>query len=215
MTKNSNTILSVFKENFESKQFDQALLVLQENRDSFDSAVFYYNLGSVYLAKDELVLARVNLEKAIDLGIESNQTLKTLTVVKEKMGVNSLEKPSSRLEAVQGGLAQTGMDVFLSVSLVLVIFAVIKKMGPLLKALCIVTAFLPLIYFFVTVKGHERFIATEETKVLRGPSNMFEQVQEVPKGMVFIIKDRLDDWVRVEYPESHQGWIYTEGIEKL
>ncbi len=215
MTKNSKSILSVFKEKFEAKQFDQALLVLQENKVLFDEAVFHYNLGSIYLAKDELVLARINFEKSIDLGLESNQTLKSLSIVKEKMGVSSIERPSSRIEKIQTQLSTTQFDVFLSVSLILIISAVVKKMNPLLKTLFIFIATLPVVYFYVSVSGHERFIAVDTTKVLRGPSTMFEQVQEVPKGMIFIIKDRLDDWVRVEYPLSHQGWIQKEGIKEL
>jgi hypothetical protein len=44
---------------------------------------------------------------------------------------------------------------------------------------------------------------------------MFEEIQVLPRGMVFIIKERVDGWVRVAYPKSHLGWIKNNNMENL
>jgi hypothetical protein len=219
MNNNSNTnILSEFKSLYENKNYEDALSLLHENKPMFDPGIYEFNIGLIYMKQEYYVLARINFEKAKELGFMTNELNSALSIVKDNLEVTVLEENSSVSDNVNDILFDLPKELFFSTSiLLLILFTVFyKKMSSrTLRVISLIIITFPIIFFFTVIDGKSEVILLDDHIVRRGPSKMFEEVQVAPKGMKVFINDQVDGWNFIVHPKSHQGWIKTKSLEKL
>jgi hypothetical protein len=211
----NNNLLEPFKDLFEQNKFDEALEVLQSLKADIDPGLYEFNVGSVFFAKKDYFHARKNFELAKERGFYSSETENALNKTKEILEVNYLEEPSSPQEFLEQTLVTSSLDVFVIVSLSLLLLSLVSKFHKIIRIALVLFAFFPVSFCHFEVSKYTRVIATEGISILRGPSKMFEETQIIPKGMVFIVKSKVDDWIEVAYPKSHSGWIKNKSMESL
>ncbi|HLW55969.1 MAG TPA: SH3 domain-containing protein, partial [Bacteriovoracaceae bacterium] len=57
-------------------------------------------------------------------------------------------------------------------------------------------------------------VAEQEVDVYHGPSEIFDKVQVVPKGIKFLGLEK-DSWIKIIYPSRFEGWVKKENISEL
>lgn len=215
MSENLNPKLKQFKSYYESKDYDKALEVLGELKSDMDPSLYEYNLGTVYFAKGDFLAARKSFQFAKENGFQTNESVYGLKTTKQELGVEQLEIESTFFEKVETLALTSSLESYVLITLIIVIIALYRRVNIFIRWTFLLCSILPLAFFYSEVSKHTRHIATQDISVLEGPSRMFEEVQLLPKGMVFIVKDRVDGWLKVTLPQSHAGWIKKSGSEKL
>lgn len=210
-----SNIIEKFESLYQKKDFDGALDYINTNKESFDLAIYHYNLGAIYFSKDDFVKARVYFEKSKMLGFESNEVNTAIRNVKKSLDIVHLESSETILESIQFSLIGLSFDAYVTLALILGLLSLTKKINTILRYVFFILTPLPVIFYFFYVSGHTYKLSIEDKVIYKGPSRMFDQVQEIPKGMLFITKDRLEGWQRVILPKSHQGWIIDENMESI
>mgnify|MGYP000226981912 CR=1 FL=1 len=216
MSENLNiNIVENFKNLYESKKYDDSLNYLQKNSEAFDPAVYQFNLATVYLAKEDYLKARIHLEKSKDIGGSSNKLFKSLNYTKNSLGVTSIEKDSNGFEKAEKIISQLPISVFITLTLLLFILIIPQRINKFLRGLGVVLLITVASSFYLFHGKYERVISLEDKAVFSGPSKMFEQVQLLPRGTVFLFGKEVEGWVQVAFPKSHFGWITKKDIEEL
>lgn len=218
MENSKNTqILTQLKQNFENKNFDEVISLIEQNKESFDPGIYEYNIGIAYFKKGNLVDARVWFEKAKLKGFYSNELMTALKDVTSKLEVKRLEESQSIHDSFSNISTLLPVDVYVTLSLIFfVILGVFyKKMDKYIRLVVLVLAFMPLAFYFMYAKNYHSIIVLEDQIVFRGPSEMFEQTQLIPKGMKLITGKTHNGWRYILSPESHKGWFKSTKVEKL
>ncbi len=216
MSENLNTnIIQNFKKLYESHKYDESLKLLQDNSGAFDPAVYQFNLATVYLAKKDFLKARIHLEKSKDFGGASNKLFESLNYTKNSLGVTSIEEDSNGFEKTEKVISQLPTSVFITLSLLMFIIILPQKINMFLRGIGLVLLIAVASSFYLFHGKYQRVISLEDKAVFKGPSKMFEQVQMLPKGTVFLFEKEVEGWVQVAFPKSHAGWIVKKEIEEL
>lgn len=211
------SILDEFKVLFEKKDYQKAADFLHKHKDKFETGVFDYNLGLVYLKNNQFVKARVSLEKAKINGFYSNEVQAALSEVTESLDVKMLEEPTSFSDSFNSIVLQVPFDAYVFVTLffVTISIATYKKFDKYIRLIIFVLGLLPTVFYFQHVNQHEKIIVLEDEYVYRGPSKMFEQIQIIPKGMKLFTGKNYNGWRYIVTPTSHQGWFTTNKVKSL
>jgi hypothetical protein len=211
-------VLEEFQKNFEAKDYNQALVVLLQNRDKFDPAVYEYNLGSVWARKEKFVESRVHFEKSIKLGLINKEVVSNLDMVKDQLGVGYLEE----INTLEGKFINytLGLDIYTPIilsSLILIMFLSLmgKSISIIKFSFSLAIAAIPLVIYFHIDNNYQLNIVREEAIVRQGPSKIFPETQILPAGMKFISKKNANSWYNVIAPRSHRGWIQNPEMETL
>lgn len=218
MENNENTqILEQLKEKFHTKDFEGAIKLIKANKDSFEPGLYEYNLAISYMKNNQMVDARVSLEEAKSKGFYSNELENALKEVKKSLEVYRLEESQDFNDNFTGFVASVPVDLYITISLIFfVVFgAFYKKMDRYIKVVILIFAFMPISFYGLFVKDYRSIVILEDQVVYSGPSEMFEQIQLIPKGMKLITGKTHNGWRYILSPSSHRGWVITDKVKKL
>lgn len=207
-----------YKSLFEDGKYKDAIDHLKEYEKNFDPSIFHYNLGVNYALVNELPLSRYHLEKAEALGFKSIKTMESLEKVKEELGVVGVETKSSFSEQVTSFALDSSIATGANISLLLLLFFLIKFKSIKnywLRGVIAIFCTFPFVGQFYIKNNYTQAIAIEKLDVLRGPSAIFEQTQEIVPGMSFILSKKIEGWIYIYSPQSHSGWVKNKGYRKL
>ena len=207
-----------YKSLFEKGKHTEAIQLLMKQKDQFDPAIYHYNLGVNLAFVNELPLSRYHLENAQNLGFKSIKSQAILEKVKDDLGVIGVEDKSSFSEHVVSYSLDASIATGVNISLVLLLLFLIKLKSiskTWLKIIIPLVCFLPLLGQYYIQRNFNHAIALEKLEVLRGPSTIFEQTQEVIPGMSFITSGIAGEWIYIYSPSSHRGWIKNKGYLEL
>jgi hypothetical protein len=210
-------VLKEFKKYYDTSQYDSAYELLMQNQNSFDPGVWHYNIAIVSLKNNKPVKARIHLEKAKKSGLYSNELNEALRDTTEKLQVRSIESASDWADNFNLAISQTPYDVFLTVALIffIILIIMVKKLKGVAKWLMIIPVIVPLFFYYFYVRHFNTLITYQNEIVYNGPSQMFDQVQLLPRGTKFITSKRYEQWYFIIYPSSHQGWVMPKKVEQL
>jgi hypothetical protein len=218
MANNSMTnILKSVEELYLKKQYDEALDALLKHKDSFDSGLFHYNLGSVYLKMGNVGAARYNLEKSKDSGFSLGLVNKNINIIKQNVNVVGLEKSDSIYEQAIGFSINKSSylvgTVFLLCAIVVLLLAIFKK----IKSWSIIIGLLLFLSIPVSLKvfvdkRFDRAVALRDLSLHEGPSKIYEESGEIRAGSKVIIGKSVNGWLFVKYPESVAGWVKRDDV---
>lgn len=207
-------MLKTFQDFYAQKDYANALLVLEKNKDKVEPGLWHYNLGTLKAQMQNHAEARFHFLKAEQKGLQSEEVLHNRTLVENELELTRLEQPLTLKDyLIDAGLwAQKG--VFTTVSLVMVIAAIVhlrKKRDYKIAGVYGVLIGLPLLVSF-WVSSWPKAIVVEPQLVQEGPSVIFASRGEIPPG-VLIISRRNGDWREIIYPSRFAGWVKDNGLK--
>lgn len=204
-----------FKQFLENENFDGAINFLKSS-DDIALPIKYYNLGYVYVQKNEFVTARYYFEKARAEGFINQKVNASLKLVKENLGVEQVESSYSYLDKTLLETANFRDEVFFSflgIVLLVGIIAVLKTKK--IMTIISVILFFSLGALLFVFKDHRVALLKEEVYVYQGPSRIFEPNQLISPGTKVMIEEEKEDWKFIGYPKIYRGWIYKAKVRKL
>ena len=187
-------------------------MISQKNTTSNTEAsgmVKKFNDGHAAYIKGDLVSARSHLEKAYYNGMISEEADQALNLVKSELDLITMEREQGfqdKLILESNSFPEPFVPAIAALLLLMGLIAGIFR-KKILSAFIILCSALVTVFFF-QIKEMKILYNAEETIIYKGPSRIFEQVQQLPLGAKFIISKEVDDWKYVQYPAMFQGWIY-------
>ena len=129
-----------------------------------------------------------------------------------------VETKSSFSEQVTSFALDSSIATGANISLLLLLFFLIKFKSIKnywLRGVIAIFCTFPFVGQFYIKNNYTQAIAIEKLDVLRGPSAIFEQTQEIVPGMSFILSKKIEGWIYIYSPQSHSGWVKNKGYRKL
>jgi hypothetical protein len=206
-------LIKPFEDFYSKGNWDEAVKLLEPH--AAHNGWVAYNLGVVYLKKNQLATARYYFELAKKDHFAQNLVDKNIQFTTTQLGTSVVER---------GDLWQQSKDFFfqplvwqccniLSVALCLYLFygfwkqkfETLKKMVLSLSVLFIVLCLQVSHYFY---EDHAQYaIVTEEATLYEGPSDLFAPLGKLPQGLkVQLTETRDHEWVYISKPTDFVGW---------
>jgi len=212
-------VVKEFQNSVEAQDYNKALFVLINNKDKFEPSVHEYNLGVLWAKKEKFVESRIHLEKAKSMGLINSDVVKNLEVVKDQLGVSYIEQVNSyESKALDFTLSLNLYTPLLmsSILLIAILISIKNMVNSITLGLSLILAALPSIGYLYVKDHFQVNIVREEVSVRKGPSKIFDEIQNLPAGMRIITKkNNGKDWYYVVVPKSHAGWISEPEMETL
>lgn len=211
-------LINDFQNLVEAKNYDKALGLLLQNKDSFEPGVFHYNKGVLEARREDFVAARISFEKAIKKGYLNKELSKNLEMAKNQLGVYYLEKTSdfevNFINSMINFEIYTPI-IITSILLIALLSAFKSFKSSFVIPIVLVVSSLPIVSYMYLKENYHQVIVTEAHTTRKGPSEIFELDQELPAGMMITIKKNKSNWSHVFSPKSHRGWVKNLKAEKI
>jgi len=217
MTLNKDEALTEAKKFFVNKDYDQAIDVILKAKSTLDPGLFHYNIGSLYLKKNNLGPARFHLEKAREQGFTFPMLYKNLEFINSKAEIYDPSKAKSLEETVVAKFLDTPMNMFLILSLLLtslslLLFRFKYKGRGLVLGLLLVIALIPTVTKFSLERGLRVGVALQDLRVYEGPSKIYTDFGVISSGSRVILNQAHDGWSYVMSPKEIRGWVEIKEI---
>ncbi|MCO4792629.1 MAG: SH3 domain-containing protein [Bacteriovoracaceae bacterium] len=214
---NTNGILKSLEDMYTKKNFEEASSLLIKNKDSLETGLFHYNLGTVYAKWGNLAAGRYHLEKSIKNGYINSQSVNNLEYVKEKLAVDDLGTSGKYYDQFMDtglGLPVSAFGLFaLSTMVVVLVLTKLNKIKNLgLSFLIIALGFSPLIYKKYHLENINYAVLLEDGIVREGPSRIFDKKASLNSGTKIIITTYDDGWYFISNPVHLTGWIERKNL---
>jgi len=195
---------------YRAKEFKKGIEFLQNHRADFSPEVYHYNLGTFFLKDNQAPVARLHFEQAKALGFGNSILENNLKVAKQKLNVISIEQPLTLEKKTMDFFESVNPDWFLTFFLICLLISsfLYGKTRSLILSLCFML-------FSISPMGLKEYfnkkfikaIITQPTAVYDGPSDIYDEIGDLPQGLKIYLTTQRDSWYFIEYPESYRGWI--------
>lgn len=214
---NQNFSIAQFEALYLAKDYTGARDYLLANKGRFDSSIYNYNLGTVYLKIEDFAKARYHLELAKKEGLINSGTLNNITYTNLKLEVDDLSTSVSYSDKAIDALTSIPKESFYSITLILILVGLILvRMGRLAKTGVIITFFvlclIPMCLSKFYVEELTEAIALESLTLYEGPSKIFSEKGTLRAGSKVILSEEKENWYFIKYPISLTGWIEKKDL---
>lgn len=215
---NSNTteMMKSLEASYLKKDYKAAIDSLIANKELLQSGIFHYNLGTLYAKSGNFPAARYQFEKSIEEGFQRKEVYKNLDFVIQKQNLDDLSASNSFVDKTIALQYRWSNSLFISISLCLVIFALLKMKKNGLKTIApylfLLLAILPLAWNWGVLKQSKMGIVLIKTEVREGPSKIFEVNKDLEPGMQIVLGEIQNNWVHIIRPEHLAGWADLNAI---
>lgn len=209
---NISKIVHSLKNFIDNAQWEDAINLLETNKDQFDSALYHYNLGVVKVNMSDYSIAMYHFEKAKQLGFSSIELTNSINSLQEKLNVSYIYDSLGAGDYCNLLLFDLPQSFYYSIFLIGLILLIvnIKKITTTLRITYFLVSLLPVFIFNFYILPKNIVISQSSIKVYTGPSRIFDQVQEIPEGVKLIIGKQYNGWKKVIYPHRFEGWISSD-----
>lgn len=214
---NKTAATNQFETLYLEKKYKDAAQYLMDNSKSFDSGIYNYNLGTVYLKLEDYANARFHFEKAIQEGHVDSALLNNLSYAKVKLDVDDLSSSTLIQDKTMNFFSNVPQVGYLSVTLFLILaglllvrFYEIQKKRFLV--LFFVFSLIPLFFGKIYVDDMTKAIALNNISLYEGPSKIFSEKGAVKAGSKIILGESKEGWIFIKFPVSLAGWIEKKDL---
>ncbi len=209
-----NSILSVLKDNYLQSKYQDAINLIKKNKHKFSPNIYYYNLGTLYAKKNELIKSKIYLEKGFQSGGPNSELVHNLNFINSKLDTH--REVSIKENIILNALSIPNVN-YLTIYLLVVLISLlwVKKRIVKTKLLVSITNIILIGIFYFYIFPLNYGIALKEINVYEGPSAIFSEVVKVAPGDKLIISKYEDGWHYVEFPRYLSGWIKEGTINLL
>lgn len=214
----TNSVLKSLESHYQQGKFLEAIELLEKNKSIFDPALYHFNLGTTYAKSEQYSLSRLHLEKALSLGADPIKTNTNINFVIQKLGLELVESKLSPVDKFLHSSQAYQFNMYATISLVFIIIYLVfyKKMkNHIWRAFFLMLCLMPLALRFFFLQDRIRGIVIETSQLKEGPSEVFNNISEVPKGLKIIINQSRDGWSFISSPQDYIGWIKDEEFKKI
>ena len=166
--------LKIFQENYQMKNFTQAIEILEKHSNEIDPVIWHYNMGSCLAELGEMPRARYHFLKAEDGGLQTEALRQNQKFVEKKLDVEKWEKSLSASDYMITGARFLGDGPLLTLSLLgLLIFFILYKKIQKTKNLFLMITIVGL--FLATnwaIKNMPLKLTMEKLAIYEGPSKI-------------------------------------------
>jgi|GEM_PF-477431 len=206
-----------FEALYVKKDYKGAANYLLRNKQSLNSGIFHYNLGTVYSKMGDYPAARFHFEKAIKEGYINSSSLNNLAYVKTQLQVDDLSTSSMLTDEMMNTALAIPSSAYLSLTLVLLLSGIMlvkgkkikNKMTMVLGGLIILT---PILFSQFYLEKVNYAVAFKDIPLYEGPSKIFSEKGKIRAGSKIILGEFKDGWFYVNFPISLAGWINKDQI---
>lgn len=212
-------VISNLESFYQSGKYEEGIKFLSNHRSEFDPGIYHYNLGTFHAKNGELALGRFHFEAAKDLGFKNSMLQHNLEVIKYDLKINGIEEPSNFENWILNFSDNVSHDVLLSFFLFflfLSIFIFNKFKSLAFPILFLLISLVPLGVKEILKKKFTKAVVVNESSLYDGPSEIYEEIGDLPKGLKLYMSLRRDEsWYFIEYPEPYRGWVNYSKLNLL
>jgi len=207
--------LKAFEDHLAKGETSEAQNILNEAKEELEPSVFWFNQGLLHAKTNNWADARISLLKSQKL-IARQETLENLEIVEKQLVVSEIEAPRTIKDYVISSTYFAGSELALTLNLALLIIGLwnFRKTRSLRGFVGILIMMIMLSGLSLWTRTWPWVVAEEEISVFDGPSEIFESVSVIPKGIKFLGVEQ-DSWIKIIYPSRLEGWIKKENISEL
>lgn len=206
------SILGVLRDNYLESKYQDGINLIKKNKDKFSPSIYYYNLGTLYAKKNELIKAKIYLEKGLHNGGNSGELVHNLDFINSKL--DTYREVSTKESLIFNALSIPNVN-YLTIYLLALLISLlwVKKQIIKTKLLVLITHVILIVTFYFCISPLNYGIALKKINVYEGPSAIFSEVVMVAPGEKLIISKSQDGWHYIEFPDHLAGWIKEGTIE--
>ncbi len=200
----------LFENSYGARDYKGVREMVLQNKTSFSTDQFHYNIGTLYAKEGELHFARYHLQKSLKFEGFRPEVFNNLKYVDDSLGIKD--------DAISVyAFVDLPSSFFMIVTLFLLILAALLLRIRVFKKIQIWILFFTLSslpYFGSLLSKHfvSGAINIGNGELRAGPSNIFEKNGEVPKGQKLITGNVDKGWCRILYPFRYVGWIEKDSL---
>lgn len=206
------------------KAIEQYELIANNN---LESTALYFNMGNAYYKTNQLAMAILYYERALQLSPHDDDVKQNLAIAREKTidRFETVPQPLVRtaylgiLKALTpGSWAALGVLCFLFTlaGTYLYLFTSRRRPGFVLGS---VTLLLGLLALFMAL-GHQTYLKNNKPAVVvatssyvkSGPSTKAEDVFILHEGTSAVVTEDFDGWKKIKLPDGKVGWIESADL---
>ncbi len=214
----SKEVLSELRGLYEREDYEQAIDLLLQYKDSMPRGIFHYYLGNTYAHKGVFGAARFNLEEAKNWGVSDSILANNISFIKENLRVRDISTERSTWQQIDNFFYSAPLEYFLFASLFVSFsfFLLAKLRGFLEKkrkqfvGMGVLLFILPLASSLTIRKDRNYAVSLESAKVFTGPSVVFPSISEIPEGHKIRLGKSEGKFIFVEGPGFFRGWVQRE-----
>lgn len=212
-----SSVITTFEEHYLKKDYKGAADYLLQNKQQFDSGIFYYNLGTVYSKLGNYPAARFHLEKAIKEGYINSSSLNNLGYVKSQLQVDDLSTSTNLPDQLINSALAIPSAAYTSISLLFLLCGIsllntkrlIRKTSIAFLILLIVT---PIAFSTLYLDTINYAVVFKDVPLYEGPSKIFSEKGKVKAGSKIVLGEFKEGWFYVKFPISLTGWISKDQL---
>ena len=207
--------MKAFEDHLAKGETSEAQRILNEAKSEMEPSVYWFNQGLLHAKNNNWADARISLLKSQKL-LSRQETISNLEIVEKQLVVSEVEAPRTVKDYLISSTYFAGSELALTLNLALLIIGLwnFRKTKSIRGFVGILIMMIMLSGLSLWTRNWPWVVAEEEITVLDGPSEIFESVSVIPKGIKFLGVER-DSWVKVIYPSRLEGWIKKENISEL
>jgi hypothetical protein len=214
---NINNSLKKLEELYLNKEFAGLRDELMKIKKDISPGLFHYNLGTAFAKDGMFAAARYNFEKAKKEGLNNLALSKNLELTVEQIDGRPELSFSEDLFDFSVGASSS---LFLTMTLVLVLFSVLlKKFKVISRVVFVVLLIVSSSPYLIKTKYlNEKFhvgVNLKDLKIYEGPSAIYDILKVVPPGQKVIVGKKFEDWIMIESPMEHAGWVKRNDLGLL
>lgn len=215
---------------YEAQELDQAIKAFTNaEKEGNTSVELYYNLGTAYLAKNDLGNARLYLERAALHDPNNDAILNNLNIVKDKLKTTIIPLESFFLKQWWQACSQLMSPKSWAMVSLLFLFAALFFVYHLwfksrkFNNAYFITAFLTMGVLCVLLGytrysdmfAHDVAIVMQPTQMLNSASKNSELIQNLSEGVKLQVVEQFNEWSKIQTLALEEGWVLTADIKEL
>lgn len=213
-------LLKLAESHYQKSEYDNALNVLMENRQIIESpSLWHFNVGSIYLKKNELGLARYHLEKSTHSFDVGKLAKKNINVLVKNDRIIDITKSNNTYENFIAQSLNLGVWDFGLMTILLVlanlIFFRLKRFRVMFLIVGLFISFTPLGYHHYIKRNLNIGIVIKDTPLREGPSKIYKENTTIPAGSKVIYGMTKNGWFLINKPSVINGWVEAKAVRSL
>lgn len=207
--------MKAFEHHLAQGDWEEARKTLEDSKKDLDPAVYWFKHGLVDVQQKNWSDARISFLRSQKIS-PMEETSNNLKLVETKLSVDQYESPRQLSDYAISTVHFIGTEISLTLNLVLLVVGLwnYKATKSILKFSIILSVMVSLTGLSIWTKNWPWFVFEKEAPVYAGPSEIFEQVGNVPRS-IKVLGTGKDSWIKVIYPSRLEGWVKKENLSEL
>lgn len=216
----TDELFKLAESHYLKNEYDNALTLFLENRDLIESpALWHFNVGTLYLKKDSLGLARFHLEKAKDSFELGRIAQRNIDTIKANDFIIDISKSNELNENIVTTGVTSSLWEYSLLFLILIVLSILlyrfRKITKSVLVIGILISLIPFLAYYYFDQSYKTAIIINDVAIREGPSKIYEENTVLPAGSKVIYSITKNGWFLIDFPASVKGWVESNNIRAI